>query len=176
MFSSGATAPAKPPGAGRTGSSDHAARHQQPVEPFGIGAGESAIDIEYAAIFDRGGDATVELGHLGGHVLVGHDRGALEGAVGIFAPQHHRIDAHGSRAVRHGRPQAGVDIEIGQSLVVAMQVEHDVVADAKAARSRVFSRWSTVPNVMSGKSEVSGAASSGKPRLKLVRVPKWKRP
>ncbi len=108
---------------------DHAARHQQPVEACGVGASQRTIDIEDAAIFDRRGDTAVELRHIGGNVLIGHDRGALESAVAVFAPQHHRIDAHGGGAIGHGRPQAGVDVEIGKAFVVAMQVEHDVVAE-----------------------------------------------
>ncbi len=63
-------------------------------------------------------------------------RGFLEGrAAGAF-PQQHRVHAHGGGAVFHRRPQLPRHVEIGDALVVAMQVEHDVVADGQPQQPR----------------------------------------
>ena len=44
-------------------------------------------------------------------------------------PQDHGVDTHRGRAILHGRPKLSRDVEIGYALVVAMQVENDVMAD-----------------------------------------------
>ncbi len=115
---------------------NHAAMHKKPVKPFGVTPAHIGIDIAHPSEFDRGDGTALHIALVSRQLQHRMGAGLVKGRIQRRIPGEDCGGIQRNRQILHVLDEFFRDIDIVFALIVAVQVENDIVGQGKLQKRR----------------------------------------